>query len=117
MRYRSSIVGAVRAAIVAVGIFAVAGAGGRAAGQQVRGDATGDQFGRMFDLPAFAAPTPEVKAALAELGKRGGLMDARDNLSAGPVALIVDPPSTSTIRTTTTIPRASRSWVSSSITT
>ena len=92
MRYRSSIVGAVRAAIVAVGIVAVAGAGGRAAGQQVRGDAArGDQFGRLFDLPAFAPPTPEVKAALAELGKRGGLMDARDDLSAGPVALIVDP--------------------------
>jgi heme peroxidase len=85
MRYRSStIVG-----IVAIGIVTVAGAGGRAADQQ--GHASGDQFGRMFDLPAFAPPTPDVKAALAELGKRGGLMDARDDLSAGPVALIVDP--------------------------
>ena len=63
-----------------------------AAGQERRDDSTaGDRFGRLFDLPAFAAPTPDVKAALTELGKRGGLLDARDNLSAGPVALIVDP--------------------------
>ena len=50
-----------------------------------------DDFGRMFHLPAFAPPSPEVQAALAELGKRGGLMDANDNLAAGPIALIVDP--------------------------
>ena len=61
-------------------------------GQEPTGDSTpSDRFGRMFDLPAFASPTPDVKAALSELGKRGGLMDARDDLSAGPVALIVDP--------------------------
>ncbi len=51
----------------------------------------GDHFVRMFGLPPFAAPTPDVSAALSELGKRGGLMDANDNLAAGPVALIVDP--------------------------
>jgi hypothetical protein len=50
-----------------------------------------DNFGRMFYLPAFAAPSPEIIAALLQLGKRGGLMDARDALDAGPVALIVDP--------------------------
>jgi Animal haem peroxidase len=50
-----------------------------------------DDFGRMFHLPSFAPPNPAVKTALAELGKRGGLMDANDNLAAGPIALIVDP--------------------------
>jgi Animal haem peroxidase len=52
--------------------------------------ASGD-FGRIFRLPPFAPPTPEITAALLALGKRGGLMDARDDLAAGPVALIVDP--------------------------
>jgi hypothetical protein len=50
-----------------------------------------DTFGRLFHLPGFAPPSPKVTAALLELGKRGGLMDARDDLSAGPIALIVDP--------------------------
>ena len=50
-----------------------------------------DDFGRMFNLPPFAEPTPQVQAALAELGRRGGFMDAKDNLAAGPIALIVDP--------------------------
>jgi hypothetical protein len=48
-------------------------------------------FGRIFHLPPFGAPSPEITAALLELGKRGGLMDAHDDLAAGPVALIVDP--------------------------
>jgi len=52
--------------------------------------ASGD-FGRIFRLPPFAPPTPEITAALLALGKRGGLMDAQDDLTAGPVALIVDP--------------------------
>jgi len=49
-------------------------------------------FGRMFSdrLPAFAEPTQSVKRALIELGKAGGIMDANDNLAAGPVNLIVD---------------------------
>ncbi len=60
-------------------------------------DTTGDleghssRFGRMFHLPAFAEPTPAIKAALVRLAKRGGLLDAQDNLAAGPIALIVDP--------------------------
>lgn len=49
-------------------------------------------FGRMFSdrLPAFADPTDSVKRALVEIGKAGGIMDANDNLAAGPVQLIVD---------------------------
>jgi hypothetical protein len=54
-----------------------------------RADAGG--FERMFRLPAFAAPTDRTRAALLELGKRGGLMDAGDDLAAGPIELIVNP--------------------------
>ena len=45
----------------------------------------------MFHLPPFAPPTSAVREALLELGKAGGLMDAKDDLAAGPAALIVDP--------------------------
>ena len=49
-------------------------------------------FGRIFpQLPPFAAPTDTVRAALLELGQPGGIMDAGDDLAAGPKALIVDP--------------------------
>jgi hypothetical protein len=49
-----------------------------------------DRFGRIFRLPAFAQQSPRVEAALRELGKPGGLLDAADPLAAGPKALIVD---------------------------
>ena len=49
-----------------------------------------DRFSRMFRLPPFAEPTPRLHAALVELGKPGGLMDAKDALGRGPVDLIVD---------------------------
>jgi hypothetical protein len=49
-------------------------------------------FTRLFgSLPPFAAPSPQMIAALLDIGKPGGLMDARDALAAGPVALIADP--------------------------
>jgi hypothetical protein len=48
-------------------------------------------FGRMFRLPPFAPPTDAVREALLELGRAGGIMDANDNLAAGPIALIGDP--------------------------
>jgi hypothetical protein len=48
-------------------------------------------FGRIFpSLPPFAAATDAVRAALADLGKPGGLLDANDDLSKGPVLLITD---------------------------
>jgi Animal haem peroxidase len=51
-----------------------------------------DRFGRMFPtLPTFAAQTKKMEEALLELGKPGGLLDAKDDLAAGPVALIVNP--------------------------
>ena len=49
-------------------------------------------FGRIFPgLPPFAAATDTVRSALLEVGMSGGIMDARDDLAAGPKALIVDP--------------------------
>ena len=49
-------------------------------------------FGRIFpSLPPFAEATDRVRAALIEVGGPGGIMDAGDQLSAGPKALIVDP--------------------------
>lgn len=49
------------------------------------------KFGRMFHLPPFAPPTPAVRAALRALGAPEGIMDARDDLAAGPRALLLDP--------------------------
>src|SRR6266508_2730443 len=43
-----------------------------------------------LNLPPFASATDAVRAALADLGKPGGLLDANDDLSKGPVLLITD---------------------------
>ncbi len=51
-------------------------------------------FGRMFDLPPFAANTAHLRAALLAIGAPGGPLDANDNLfgpGGGPVTLITDP--------------------------
>ena len=49
-------------------------------------------FGRMFPaLPPFAEANDTVRAALMELGTAGGILDARDQLAAGPKSLILDP--------------------------
>ena len=50
-----------------------------------------DRFSRIFDLPSFAEPTPQIQAALMELGAPGGLMDAKDPLHEGPIRLITNP--------------------------
>lgn len=51
-----------------------------------------DRFGRIFpNLPTFAEPTPELSAAMLEIGRPGGIMDARDPLERGPILLITDP--------------------------
>ena len=88
--------GAVLALAVApAGLSAQRGSGASSGGapEDLRGDEDGHsgRFGRMFRLTPFAEPTPAVSAALVRLGARGGLLDARDQLSAGPLALIVDP--------------------------
>jgi Animal haem peroxidase len=49
-------------------------------------------FGRIFpNLPAFAAASPGVTKNLLAVGAKDGLLDARDQLSAGPIALITNP--------------------------
>ena len=49
-------------------------------------------FGRIFpNLPPFSEANDTVRAALLELGQQGGILDAQDDLAAGPKALIVDP--------------------------
>ncbi|HEY7053680.1 MAG TPA: peroxidase family protein [Mycobacterium sp.] len=49
-------------------------------------------FGRMFpNLPPFADASERVRAALLEVGEQGGILDAHDDLAAGPKSLIVDP--------------------------
>ena len=49
------------------------------------------RFGRMFpSLAPFAADTPTIRQALKVIGQLGGVMDAKDDPSASPVALITD---------------------------
>jgi hypothetical protein len=54
---------------------------------------TGSQtFGRLFPkLAPFAKPTPGLNTALRAIGAQGGLLDAKDDLSQGPIALITNP--------------------------
>jgi len=50
------------------------------------------RFTRIFrGLPPFAEPAPQLTGALMDIGRAGGMMDANDALSAGPIALITDP--------------------------
>lgn len=73
----------------------VAGAPGTATaapGQVAPNQTRADRFGRMFpDLPPFAPANNAVRAAMTDIGKAGGLLDADDALERGPVDLIVDP--------------------------
>jgi hypothetical protein len=58
-----------------------------------------DRFSRLFpNLPPFAPPGAALEAALRELGRKGGLMDAADNLAAGPIELITNPDNSKTNR-------------------
>jgi hypothetical protein len=66
--------------------------GGAAHAQTVTTTLREDRFGRIFrDLPPFATPSAQLTAALTELGKPGGIMDAKDPLAVGPVRLITEP--------------------------
>jgi hypothetical protein len=69
---------------------------GRAVADVVAGERAlatpADRFGRMFpDLGVFIANDQRRQAALIDIAKPGGIMDARDNLDVGPVLLITDP--------------------------
>jgi hypothetical protein len=51
-----------------------------------------NRFGRMFPQFGIFIPNDQRRRdAVREIGRPGGLMDANDNLAAGPVQLIVDP--------------------------
>jgi hypothetical protein len=54
---------------------------------------TGSQtFGRLFpNLQPFAKATPGLDQAMRAIGAQGGLLDAKDDLSQGPIALITNP--------------------------
>jgi Animal haem peroxidase len=54
---------------------------------------TGSQtFGRLFpNLAPFAKPSPGLQKALLAIGAQGGPLDAKDDLSQGPIALITNP--------------------------
>jgi hypothetical protein len=45
----------------------------------------------MFDLPPFAEDSQALQEAFVDIGRPGGIMDANDDLSAGPVELITNP--------------------------
>jgi len=49
------------------------------------------RFGRMFHQRPFGEPGPRLSEALMDIGRAGGILDASDDLGAGPVALIIDP--------------------------
>jgi hypothetical protein len=51
-----------------------------------------DRFGRIFNLAGFADfNAPSLRTALMAMGRPGGVVDARDPLSEGPVRLITNP--------------------------
>lgn len=79
------------------GFLARVGAGALAAGVGARGapaagvaDPALGGFGRMFALPPFAQPSARLEQALLEIGKVGGIMDAKDELLSG-AALLFSP--------------------------
>lgn len=54
--------------------------------------APADRFGRMFGyLPPFLPATERNINALMDMGLPGGIMDANDDLAAGPDQLVLDP--------------------------
>ena len=64
-------------------------------GQEVREPSVAtrpDRFSRLFPgLPPFAIASPRIQSALREMGAKDGLLDAKDNLAAGPIELITNP--------------------------
>jgi Animal haem peroxidase len=77
------------------GAVALGGASAVTFGQATAEAATpADRFGRIFpQLPPFFNANQEARlqAALLDIGKPGGILDAKDDLAAGPVQLIANP--------------------------
>ena len=57
-------------------------------------------------MPPFADPSSELRAALIEMGRPGGMMDANDPLEVGPIRLITEPELARTIEIILPIPLA-----------
>ena len=78
-------------AAIAAGPIAVA-APAAASGSSSDSVPQAQRFSRLFPgLEPFAEDSVELQAALLELGKRGGIMDAKDPLEVGPIRLITEP--------------------------
>ena len=111
------------------GVLALGTSGLPGIGDAIADDRNGDRggrrfflheesFGRMFpQLDPFSQASAKLNAALLDIGKPGGILDAKDDLAAGPVALIVDPALNVNNPNNPPTPRAPRSWVSSWTTT
>ncbi len=90
-RSRRSFLKALASGAVGAGAFAATGAVlGTRGGHAEDADLPG-HFTRIFRLPPFAEETPRVTEALLELGKAGGILDAKDPLDLGPILLITNP--------------------------
>jgi hypothetical protein len=84
--------GAAGAGLVAASAGVLPGLSASASAATSGAPANSGLFGRLFpQLPPFASVNSQVIAALMEVGQQGGIMDALDDLAAGPKALIVDP--------------------------
>jgi hypothetical protein len=70
------------------------GAAGSAQARVASASAAGSpsSFTRLFPaLPTFASQSKNLEAALVDIAKPGGILDAKDALERGPVDLITDP--------------------------
>lgn len=98
--------GAVGAGVIGAGALPAAAQAGPGSGDRGRGRARNDggngpdngnqtpqagRFTRLFDEPAFAEPSQQLREALIEIGKPGGMLDAKDDLARGPIELITEP--------------------------
>ena len=79
--------GAAGAATLGPASMAEAAAAPPGAGEQ----GVSSRFGRIFHERPFATDSPQLQAALLEIGRPGGMLDAKDALERGPFALLVDP--------------------------
>ena len=68
----------VGAGAVALNPTGIAAAPHRSSAAQGRPSLRPERFGRIFRLRPFAQASPAVEAALRELGRPGGLLDAAD---------------------------------------
>ncbi len=95
MSRRRFLQAAVGAGAAASAVTLAPGQVGRALAAAAAGPGPGPyltSFGRMFPkLPPFAAAGPALTEALMDIGRPGGILDAKDDLAAGPVRLITDP--------------------------